>query len=223
MGRPPETTVTTDDAGLLATLRRRLATALGTETQRAPITVVSGLPRSGTSMMMQMLERGGLEPLTDHEREPDEDNPEGYYELERVKALPEGETDWLDRARGRAVKIVSALLHHLPEDHTYRVLFMRRDIDEVLASQRKMLERQGRAEEAEDGEELRRQFLAHLEDVQAWADERSDLAMLTVDYNAIVDDPRAQLRRVDAFLDHASLDVEAMADVVDPDLYRQRK
>lgn len=210
-----------DERGFVDAIRRRITAVLGIESEGAPVTVVSGLPRSGTSMMMQMLERGGLEPLTDSERTPDEDNPEGYYELERVKGLPEGEDAWLEEAQGRAVKIVSALLHHLPESYTYRVLFMRRDIDEVLASQRKMIERQG-GDETLDDDELRRQFLTHLEDVQSWADQRPDLELLTVDYNAIVDEPFSQLRRIDAFLAER-LDVEAMAEVVDPDLYRQRE
>lgn len=205
--------------GLLDAVKDRITSLLsGPE---APVTVVSGLPRSGTSMMMQALDRGGLEPLTDHEREPDPDNPEGYYELERVKALPEGDVAWLDEARGRAVKVVSALLRHLPEGYTYDVVFMRRDIDEVLASQDRMLERRGEDDHA-DEDELRETFLDHLEEVQAWADARDDIRLTTVDYNAVVEDPEREFEAVRGFL-RADLELAPMVEVVDPDLYRQRK
>jgi len=108
------------------------------------ITVVSGLPRSGTSMMMQMLGAGGLAVLTDGKRGADADNPRGYYEYEAVKSLGQ-DASWLASAGGKAVKIVSALLIHLPDGFDYRVIFMRRPIAEVLASQRAMLDRLGHA------------------------------------------------------------------------------
>src|SRR5437899_574640 len=106
------------------------------------VTIVSGLPRSGTSMMMKMLEAGGMEPLTDHVRTADEDNPKGYYEFERVKDLEKDQT-WLEDAKGRYVKVISMLLKHLPAGYTYKVIFMRRTMEEILASQRKMLVRRG--------------------------------------------------------------------------------
>lgn len=211
-----------DDEGPLDALVARLASLLPGASGGEPATVVSGLPRSGTSMMMQMLEQGGLEPLTDHEREPDEDNPEGYYELERVKALPEGDTAWVERAEGRAVKVVSALLRHLPEGHRYQVVFMRRDVDEVLASQRRMLERQGEDPTQLDEDELREKFLHHLDEVDAWVERRPDVEVQPVSYNDVIEDPARESERVAAFLD-ANLDVQPMAEVVDPDLYRQRK
>ncbi len=113
-----------------------------------PIVVVSGLPRSGTSMIMKMLEAGGLPVLTDGLRAADEDNPKGYYEVERVKGLAE-ETDkgWLAEARGKGIKVISYLLKSLPPQFNYRVVFIRREIEEVLASQRKMLARRGETEE----------------------------------------------------------------------------
>ena len=105
-----------------------------------PIVVVSGLPRSGTSMMMQMLQAGGLEILTDAVRTPDGSNPKGYFEFEAVKDLDKGPPPaWLTGARGKAVKIVSSLVRWLPESHDYQVIFMRRDLDEVILSQNKML------------------------------------------------------------------------------------
>jgi hypothetical protein len=112
------------------------------------VVVVSGLPRSGTSLMMQMLEAGGITVLTDGIREPDEDNPRGYYEFERVKALPKGDYEWLESARGKAVKVVSALLEYLPPEYNYKVIFMHRRMEEILASQRKMLIRRGKNPEA---------------------------------------------------------------------------
>src|SRR5262249_30630691 len=102
------------------------------------IIIVSGLPRSGTSLMMQMLDGGGVPVLTDNIRAADTDNPRGYYEFEPVKATKRDAT-WLPAARGKAVKMVSQLLYHLPPGETYRVLFLERDLEEVLASQEKML------------------------------------------------------------------------------------
>ena len=107
------------------------------------ITVVSGLPRSGTSMMMKMLEAGGIPPVTDELRTADEDNPKGYYEFERVKAMDQGDTSWVVGARGKVVKVISALLKHLPPGEQYRVVFVRRNMPEILASQRKMLIHRG--------------------------------------------------------------------------------
>src|ERR1700730_12387191 len=101
----------------------------------APIVVVSGTPRSGTSMAMKMLDAGGMPTLTDGIRAADESNPKGYYEFERVKELDKnGDIAWLSDARGNAVKIISFLLTFLPESFDYQVIFMDRDLDEVLAS-----------------------------------------------------------------------------------------
>ena len=116
---------------------------LGQDKQNEAIIVVSGLPRSGTSMLMKMLDAGGVPPLTDNIRTADEDNPKGYYEFERVKALDKGDTAWVADAHGKSVKVISALLKHLPADQSYRVVYVRRNMDEILASQRKMLVRRG--------------------------------------------------------------------------------
>lgn len=187
-----------------------------------PVIVVSGLPRSGTSMMMKMLEAGGLEVLTDHVREPNEDNPKGYYEFERVKKLPDGDTAWLKDAEGKVVKIISALLMHLPADHTYKILFMRRSMEEILASQKQMLVRRGELTDKVDDAEMARLFEKHLQEVQTWLDRQSHIAYLDVDYNAMLRDPRPQLAFVLPFLGCA-LDLEKMLTVVDPALYRQKK
>src|SRR5579872_1312474 len=110
--------------------------------ERDFVTIVSGLPRSGTSMMLRMLAAGGLPILTDGVRTPDEDNPHGYLEWEGVKSLAR-DASWVASARGKGVKVIYYWLRDLPRDCRYRVIFMRRDLDEVLASQAAMLERRG--------------------------------------------------------------------------------
>jgi hypothetical protein len=184
-----------------------------------PVIVVSGLPRSGTSMMMQMLSAGGLEPWTDGVRRADEDNPAGYFECERVKHLAE-DNAWITHARGRVVKVVSRLLRELPADEEYRVLFMRRDLSEVLASQRAMLRRQDRPAEAED-DRLAGIFAEHLRQVEEWLARQPNHRTLWIDHRQVIAEPMAVAERVAGFLDRP-LDVAAMARAVDPRLYRQR-
>lgn len=187
------------------------------------ITVVSGLPRSGTSMMMAALEAGGMTLVIDGVRNPDDDNPKGYYEYERVKKLPQGETDWLKSVQSKGIKIISALLTHLPEDYRYQVIFMERDIDEVLASQQRMLERRGKEEENPVAEAVMRQsYQDHLDDIKAWLSEREWIQTIYVSYNEILQNPENEMEKVAAFLDH-ELDVRRMVQVVDPGLYRQKK
>ena len=154
-----------------------------------PVIVVSGLPRSGTSMMMKMLEAGGLPVLIDGLRAADPDNPEGYYEMERVKALDKGDTAWIADARGKGVKVISALLEYLPAAYTYRVLFMHRHMDEILRSQRKMLARRGEPVDAVADEEMAALFAKHVAKVQEWLRSRPNFTLLDVDYNAMLADP----------------------------------
>ena len=186
------------------------------------ITIVSGLPRSGTSMMMQMLEAGGMAILTDGLREADADNPRGYYEFERLKQLPKGDHAWLEEAQGKAVKLIAALLEHLPPDHRYKVIFMRRRMEEVLTSQRRMLVRRGEDPDKTDDEELARLFEKHLRKVEAWLAAQPHVDVLDVDYNAVLADPAPHVRRINAFLG-GFLDVAAMVAVVDARLYRNRE
>lgn len=185
------------------------------------ITVVSGLPRSGTSLMMQMLAAGGMEVLTDGQRSPDADNPQGYYELERVKRLKE-ENSWLGDADGKAIKVVSALLYDLPPDYQYRVIFMKRRMDEILASQRKMLQRRKAADEQVSDAQMRIYFATHLERLEKWLPTAAHLAVLDCDYNELVQNPAEVAEQVARFLD-CHLDVERMASVVDATLYRNRQ
>ena len=186
------------------------------------VVVVSGLPRSGTSMMMKMLEAGGLEVLTDGQRTADNDNPEGYYEFERVKQMPNGDVGWLPDAQGNVVKVISALLQHLPAAYEYRVLFMRRAYPEILASQKKMLQARGRPTDTVSDEEMTRLYQKHLQDVDAWLARQPNTQVLEVSYNAMVSDPASLVPQVNAFLG-GQLDTAAMLQAVIPTLYRNRQ
>ncbi|MBI5567196.1 MAG: sulfotransferase domain-containing protein [Chloroflexi bacterium] len=186
------------------------------------ITIVSGLPRSGTSMMMKMLEAGGIPPVTDNLRTADEDNPKGYYEFERVKQLTKGDVDWLADAPGKVVKVIAALLPHLPATYRYRVVFMQRDMTEVLASQRQMLVRRGEDPDKIPDEVISRLFEKHLRQVNDWVAQQSNVERLDVNYNEMLKNPAPFIAQVNAFLG-GNLDTRQMAQVVDPSLHRQRK
>lgn len=184
------------------------------------ITIVSGLPRCGTSMMMKMLEAGGLEPVTDRERKADVDNPLGYYEFELVKRIAE-DASWLPDVQGKAVKMVSALLKHLPQEFEYDILLMKRDMDEMLASQAKMLERLGTGGQPVDDQVLANLFEKQMQEVEQWVVTQPNMRSLAVRYNDVVTDADGQTRRIASFLD-VPLDSEAMAGIVAPDLHRNR-
>jgi len=186
------------------------------------IVVVSGLPRSGTSMMMKMIEAGGIPVLTDHEREADEDNPKGYFEYERVKQLKEGDDAWLPMAKGRVVKVIGALLTQLPPTYEYDVIFMHRAMPEILASQRQMLIRRGENPDKVEDEEIAALFEKHLAQVIGWAKKQKNVRMIEVDYNATLKNAAPTIKKVNNFLG-GQLDTAAMSAVVDPKLYRQRK
>ncbi len=186
-----------------------------------PIVVVSGLPRSGTSMIMKMLEAGGLPVLTDGLRTADEDNPKGYYEVERVKDLArESDKGWLAEARGKGIKVISFLLRSLPPTFNYKVVFIRREMEEVLASQRKMLARRGETEETPP-ERMRALFEDDLWRASYQLKRRSEFEAIEVHYSAVLARPIDEARRLAAFLG-GSLDADAMAAAVDPQLYRNR-
>jgi len=199
---------------------------MGNANDREIINIVSGLPRSGTSMMMKMLEAGGIEPLVDHIRKADEDNPKGYFEFEKVKQIKE-DTSWFDDAEGRVVKMVSMLLLDLPRDRRYRIVFMRREMKEILASQRKMEERngmeikQGAEADAED-RLMAAQFRKHLVKVHSFLEMSDNIDLLYVRYNDILADAKPVIEQVNEFFG-GRLDAEKMREVVDPSLYRQRK
>ena len=190
--------------------------------QQSFVTIVSGLPRSGTSMMMKMLEIGGIPPLTDNLRTADTDNPKGYYEFERVKKLPDGDKDWMKEAEGRVVKIISALLEHLPSAYTYKVIFMRRQMEEILASQKQMLIRSGKPTDKVSDEKLAEMYNKHMGKISSWLAAQPNISVLYVDYNSMLKDPLPHIEQINHFLG-ISLDTMKMAEVVDPNLYRNRR
>jgi len=183
------------------------------------IFIVSGLPRSGTSLAMQMLDAGGLPVLSDGLRIADLDNPRGYYEWERIKSLPR-EPSILAEAEGRAVKVISSLLFALPQDYDYRVIFMLRPLDEVVASQAVMLRNRGTEGPKLVPAALEPVLQAHLAQVNAWLRTRPDLAVLKVGFHDVLADPRREAESMARFLG-LPLDVAAMARQVDPSLHRQ--
>jgi hypothetical protein len=189
-------------------------------TNRDYLSVVSGLPRSGTSVAMQMLDAGGLDTVTDGIREADRDNPRGYYEFELVKQTAEN-PDWVASALGKAVKMVYKLLYDLPAEYEYRVVFMRRRVHEVLVSQQKMLKRLGKNPGPPD-DRMATLFRKQVADCREWLDEQPNFRVMELDYNKLIENPRPQAERIGAFLG-PGLDVDAMAAVVDPSLYRQRR
>ena len=186
------------------------------------IIVVSGLPRSGTSMMMKMLEAGGLPILTDNLREADANNPKGYYEFERVKELPNGDYGWIPEAGGKVVKIVTGLIMELPSDHKYKVVFMQRAMKEVLASQKKMLGRLGQQDDKVEDNKMKKIYQEHLKQVNTWIAKQPNIEVLYVNYNTMLDNPLESLQKVNEFLG-SGMDVNALAGVVDRALYRERK
>lgn len=184
------------------------------------IIVVSGLPRSGTSLMMQMLAAGGVRVLTDDLRTADEANPRGYFEFEPVKRL-QIDKSWLSQARGRGLKVIHFLLRELPTDgrFSYRVIFMRRPIEEILASQRVMLERQGKA--GADEAALAKIYQSQLLQVEEWLAAQPTFSFRSVDYHRALGNPLDVAEEINVFLG-GDLDVAAMAGAVDATLYRQK-
>ncbi len=190
--------------------------------RQAPVVVVSGLPRSGTSMMMKMLEAGGIPPVTDELRTADDDNPKGYYEFERVKQMDKGDVAWVKDAPGKVVKVISALLKHLPKDQTYQVIFLRRHMSEILASQRKMLIHRGEDPDKMDDTQMAALFERHVQQVEQWLAKQPNMEVLYIHYSDVMADPLAAANTISRFLGR-DMDVQAMAQTADPNLYRNRR
>lgn len=184
------------------------------------VIVVSGIPRSGTSLMMRILERAGVTILSDAERPPDASNPHGYFELEAVKRSAE-DVSWLDGAGGMAVKVIHALLPRLPGDRRYRVVMMRRDLEEVVRSQARMLERQGGESDSAQDAALVEIYRKQLVRTSQLLSDDPRFEALDVDYNQLVREPRGELRRVIGFLGLESSS-EELEPIVDASLYRER-
>jgi len=185
------------------------------------IVVISGLPRSGTSMMMNMIRAGGLEVLTDDVRKADNDNLRGYLEYERVKQLDK-DASWIVEAEGKVVKVISVLLRYLPPDHEYKIIFMHRDILEILASQKKMLEHRGEQPSDVSDDTMSAVYKKHILEIKEWLKKQSNVETLHINYNEALVNIRPTVVRVNEFLG-GGLNMEEMVNVVDPLLYRQRK
>lgn len=184
------------------------------------ITIVSGLPRSGTSLMMQMLVAGGMPALSDGERQADTDNPRGYLEWERIKQLP-NDPGCIAEAEGKVVKVISRLLLSLPAGHDYRVVFMQRPLPEVIASQDQMLRRRGTYKEGVDSAVISAAFEKHLREVYAWLDSKTYAETLRIPYHEVLSQPEEIGKRLAQFL-KVDLDLNAMNACVDASLYRNR-
>lgn len=193
------------------------------ESTHSFITIVSGYPRSGTSLMMQMLEAGGLPVLRDEKFRPaDERNPRGYYEIEAAMKLgAEGQTtDWVAGAQGKAVKVIAYQLRFLPPEFNYRVVFMRRRIVEVLASSGKfkLLREDSPLSEREKIMSYKTEYVVY----EAWLMKQPHLPALFVNYNDLIDCPAAPVARICEFLG-LPLDADQMIAAIDPALYRNRE
>jgi LPS sulfotransferase NodH len=201
-------------------LRRLFARPTEQDKTPKPMIIVSGLPRSGTSMLMKMLAEGGVPVLTDELRSADTDNPNGYYEFEPVKQLPQHKSGWLADGKGKAVKIISALLEYLPGDTHYKVIFVEREIEEVLASQQKMLARRDESSGIDDAA-MQKQFEEHLAAVKYWLARQPNIDVLYVEYGAILADPEGRCREIAGFIGRP-LEIEKMSAVPSAHLYRNR-
>ena len=186
-----------------------------------PIVIVSGLPRSGTSMVMKMLDAGGFPIMTDHARRADEDNPEGYFEYERVKQLAtQIDKSWVREARGKALKVISHLVKELPADNFYSVILVRRDLTEVLKSQNIMLTRRQQPNPIEDAQ-AQELYRKHLLSVQLHLQNSPNTELLSMRFHEIVRDPLGSARQISRFVP-GRLDPNRMAGVVNERLYRNR-
>jgi hypothetical protein len=185
------------------------------------ITIVSGLPRSGTSLMMQMLVAGGMTALSDGERVADADNPRGYLEWERIKTLPK-DPACIAEAESKVVKVISRLLLSLPATHDYRVIFMQRPMPEVLASQDQMMRRRGTYKEGANSAIMAAAFEKHLREVYAWLDSTSRVKHLRISYHDVLSQPQEISQRITQFLE-TPLNIEAMREQIDSTLYRNRE
>lgn len=184
------------------------------------ITIVSGLPRSGTSLMMQMLVAGGMSALSDGERKADTDNPRGYLEWERIKQLPK-DPGCIAEAEGKVVKVISQLLPSLPNGHEYRVIFMQRPLPEIMKSQDEMLKRRGNYDAAVDTSPIEGAFQRHLIEVNQWMASQPNMRVFRIHYHRILREAKTVAQDVARYLD-MPLDLVAMADQVDGSLYRNR-
>ncbi len=183
------------------------------------ITIVSGLPRSGTSLMMKMLEAGGMDVVIDNIRQPDKDNPNGYYECEQIKKIKD-DTSWLPATYGKVFKMVSMLLMSLPSEYPYQVLFMKRDVREVIASQKKMLARHGK-QSVSDDTKMELMYTKHLYQVEEWLSSQNNFHVLNVSFADLIRQSQREIKRIIDFTGK-NFDLIKMKQVIDPSLYRNK-
>lgn len=193
---------------------------LMTKNKAGPIFIVSGLPRCGTSMMMQMLEAGGIPVITDHIRKADEDNPRGYFEFEKVKKIKE-DSSWLDDCHGKVFKMVSALLYYLPNNKEYKIVFMKRKMDEMLASQNTMLRRKGQGDSVVSDEEMAKKLDKHLLKIKTWLAQQKNFNVIYINYNSVIENALTNATNVALFF-NLPIDIAKMVQVVETSLYRQK-
>ncbi|MGA0901105.1 MAG: alkaline phosphatase family protein [Luteolibacter sp.] len=183
--------------------------------------LVSGLPRSGTSLMMQILEAAGIPIMTDGKRQADEDNPVSYCEWEELKTLPKN-PHLLDKAKGRAIKVVTALLPALPRKHRYKILYMVRPVEQIIDSQWAMLARHGKSPRAEKDHLIATQD-QYSRKVRELLSSSEQVELLEVDYPKLIADPASVLEEIAGFLGVAFQLTSDVIDCVKPQLYRQRQ
>lgn len=187
-----------------------------TQKTKNTIIIVSGLPRSGTSMMMQMLTSGGLTALTDDVRAKDTNNPKGYFEYEKVKSLGQN-ADWLHLAQGKVIKVIAQLVPFLPNQFDYKIIMMHRDIKEILTSQQKMLGK----DTAVIPFALADIFTKQLQETEQFIASRSNMEVLPIHYKQVIDAPLEQANNIASFL-NMDLNVNALIDSIDQKLYRNK-
>lgn len=189
------------------------------------IVVVSGLPRSGTSLAMQMLASAGLPVYTDQKRQPDFHNPRGYFEHAQVLTLPVDQS-WVPQVKGHAVKVIHALIPFLPSNEQYKVIFMTRNIEEVVASQARMLESLGRKGGLLSDSQLALSLAQDLERTQLWMNLQDNIDWITIDYNLLIEQPLIEISKILGLLYEHPDDLEGiperMASCVQGELYRNR-
>ena len=188
---------------------------------KGTITIVSGIPRSGTSMMMQMLNAGGLEILTDNIRVNDENNPKGYLEYQKVKNLA-NDNSWMNEGRDKVIKVIAQLLQYLPSNYQYKVIFMEREMEEIIQSQQIMLGKKADVENKVYPTALADTFKKQLEKTRSWISTHPHFEVIYVNYTDVITNPTEVAENLSLFLD-ADLNTEAMVKAVDNTLYRNRK
>ncbi len=188
---------------------------------KGTITIVSGMPRSGTSMMMQMLQAGGLAVLTDNIRASDENNPKGYLEYQKVKSLAT-DNSWIHEGQNKVIKVIAQLLQHLPASYQYKVVFMERDMEEIIKSQQIMLGKKSEVDKKVYPTALADTFKKQLEKTRSWIKTHPQFEVMYVDYADVINNPSEVAENLSMFLD-ADLNSAKMVEAVDSNLYRNRK